>query len=79
MIGIFRALFKDPFCLWKHTQPLIPNRGGRGGPNGYRTFPMCFLQVAEKRTSQGLDVSRSPKGKPQEEAHWKSEQQRWVG
>ncbi|XP_050011039.1 coiled-coil domain-containing protein 187 isoform X3 [Alexandromys fortis] len=33
-------------------------------------------RVAEKRTSQGLDVSRSPKGEPQEEAHWKSEQQR---
>lgn len=33
MIGIFGALFKDPFCLWKHTQPLIPNRGGGGGPN----------------------------------------------
>lgn len=40
MIGIFGALFKDPFCLWKHTQPLIPNRGGGGGPN---VFSNVFL------------------------------------
>lgn len=33
-------------------------------------------KVADKRTSQGLDDSRSTKGEPQEEAHWKSERQR---
>lgn len=38
-------------------------------------------QVAGKRTSQGLDVSRSSEEELQEEAHWQSEQRRggtWV-
>ncbi|XP_055456785.1 coiled-coil domain-containing protein 187 isoform X1 [Psammomys obesus] len=33
-------------------------------------------RVAENTTNQGLDVSRSLEGEPQEEAHWQSEQHR---
>ncbi|XP_060246501.1 coiled-coil domain-containing protein 187 [Meriones unguiculatus] len=33
-------------------------------------------RVTENTTNQGLDVSRSPEGEPQEEAHWQSEQHR---
>ncbi|XP_076793730.1 coiled-coil domain-containing protein 187 isoform X6 [Arvicanthis niloticus] len=33
-------------------------------------------RMAENRTSQGLDVSRSSEEEPQEEAHWQSEEQR---
>lgn len=78
MIGTFGVLEES---LSLKAQPLIPSGGGEGGPKRYLTFPMCFLQMAENRTSQGLGVSRSPKEEPQEEAHWKSEQQRcgvWV-
>lgn len=57
-----------------------PQQRKWGGPDGL--LSLYFQHVAENRTSQGLDVSRSSKEEARKEAHSESEQQRcgtWVG